>query len=354
MAQRSMRLDAAKKLLGRVMGVKCYFVRVKSIPQTSTFTALATTLQYEDEYAGEIPLLQLFSVTPEILHGSSGNSDVNNAVDRLVKVLSLPRHDDLARYLEGPSEKKQMVGIFRFLLQCLCNELVLNKQEYSAQFLAGENAAYISRGWLGMGTRQTWRGSPDCRCNVDMVSTDKLMRDDDSDDGTDTSCSASGAKVTVEGKKATLGPHEMNQVVGHAVTYGFVHNKRHRSQNPFIPALGISGARCTMMAAFYCPVTDVLMHFLPDEVRWFDLKNCTFVQEGVFLLWLIIHHSFFLKRLSRHEIQSNLQQKFDPETLAHFRELSAFNKAGWGVSLFPRKLVQCGMFTSSSSSSSSP
>ena len=110
---------------------------------------------------------------------------MNNAVDRLVKVLSLPRHDDLARYLEGPSEKKQMVGIFRFLLQCLCNELVLNKQEYSAQFLAGENAAYISRGWLGMGTRQTWRGSPDCRCNVDMVSTDKLMTDDDSDDGTD-------------------------------------------------------------------------------------------------------------------------------------------------------------------------
>ena len=205
-----------------------------------------------------------------------------------------------------------------------------------------------------MGTRQTWRGSPDCRCNVDMVSTDKLMTDDDSDDGTDTSCSASGAKVTVEGKKATLGPHEMNQVVGHAVTYGFVHNKRHRSQNPFIPALGISGARCTMMAAFYCPVTDVLMHFLPDEVRWFDLKNCTFVQEGVFWLWLIIHHSFFLKRLSGHEIQSNLQQKFDPETLAHFRELSDFNKAGWGVSLFPRKLVQCGMYTSSSSSSSSP
>ena len=87
---------------------------MKSIPQTSTFTALATTLQYEDEYAGEIPLLQLFSVTPEILHGSSGNSDVNNAVDRLVKVLSLPRHADLARYLEGPSEKNKWLEFFSF------------------------------------------------------------------------------------------------------------------------------------------------------------------------------------------------------------------------------------------------
>ena len=338
-------LNSAKTLLGRIEDIKCYFVRVKSIPQSSTFTGLATTLLYEDEYAGEIPLLQLFSVTPEILSGSSENIDVNNAVDRLVKVLPLPRQNELARYLEGASEKKQMVGIVHFLLHrlCNCNNVVVNKQEYSAHFLASENAADISRGWLGMGTRLTWRGSPDCRCNVDIVSTDKVIEDEssmESDGGTDTSCSSSGAKVTVEGKKANLGPYEMNQVVGHAVTFGFIHNNRHRSQNPFIPALGISGDRCTLMAAFYCPVTDVLMHFLPDEVQWFDLKNRTFVQEGVFLLWLIIHHSLFLKRLSGQESRSNLHQKFDQETLAHFRALSDFNKEGWGAPLFPRKLVK--------------
>ena len=72
MAQWNMALDlnSAKKLLGRVEDIKCYFVRMKSIPQSSTFTGLATTLQYEDEYAAEIPLLQLFSVTEEVRGGS--------------------------------------------------------------------------------------------------------------------------------------------------------------------------------------------------------------------------------------------------------------------------------------------
>ena len=342
--------------MGRVQGIKCYFVRVKSVPQSSTFTGLATTLQYEDEYAGELPLLQLFNITPETLNGSS-DSDVTDAVDRLVKVLSLPYNDELARALEGASEKKQMIGIVRFLLQRLCNNVVLSKQEYSTRLLAEQHAADISRGWLGMGTRLTWRGAPDCRCNVDVICADKVIEDEssgesDSDGGGDSSCSSSGAKTTVEGKKANLGPYEMNQVVGHAVTFGFVHNNRHRLQNPFIPALGISGDRCTLMAAFYCPVKDVLIHFLPDEVQWFDIKNRSLVQEGVFVLWLIVHHALFLKRLSGHEIRSNLHDQFSPETLAHFRALRECNKEGWGAALFPRKLVKRRISAVSSSSSS--
>lgn len=113
-------------------------------------------MQYEDKYAGEIPLLQLFNVTTKVF---SGNIDVNSAVDRLAKVLSLPRQDELATCLERTS-KKQMVGIASFLLRHLGNDIVLNKKKYSAQFLVDENAADISRGYLGMGTRLTWRGYP--------------------------------------------------------------------------------------------------------------------------------------------------------------------------------------------------
>ena len=140
---------------------------------------------------------------PETPHGSS-NIDVNNAVDRLVKVLSFPCQDELARYLEGASEKKQMVGIVLFLLLYLCTNIVLNKQDYSAQFLACENATDISGGWLEIGTRLMWRESPDCRCNVDIVSVDEVVEDAssvESDCDTDTSCSSSGIKVVVEGKK---------------------------------------------------------------------------------------------------------------------------------------------------------
>lgn len=346
----SLDLHSVKQLLGRVQDVKCYFVRVKSTPQSSTFTGLATTLQYEDEYAGEIPLLKLFSITPETLDGS--NSDVNNAVDQLVRVLSLQCQDELARHLEGASEKKQMVAIVHLLLQRLCSNVVVNKQAYSAQFLAAEHAA-ISRGWLGMGTRLTWRGAPDCRCTVDIVSTDKVIDDESSmeSDSGDSSCSSAGTQVTVEGKKANIGLYEMNQVVGHAVTYGFIHANRHPSQNPFIPAIGLSGSRCTLMAAFYCPVTDVLIHLLPDEVQWFDIKKRCFVKEGVFVLWLLIYHALFLNRLSGHEVTSNLQKKFDQDTLAHFHALRDLNKEGWGAPLFPRKLVKRRISSSSSSSS---
>ena len=42
-----------------------------------------------------------------------------------------------------------------------------------------------------------------------------------------------------KGKKASIGLYEMNQVVGHAVTYGFIHAKRHPSHNLFIPAIGL-------------------------------------------------------------------------------------------------------------------
>ena len=218
-------MTLVKQLLARVQDVKCFFARVRSTPQASTFTGLATTLEYEDEYAAEIPLLKLFSVSPDALDGT--NSNVENALKKLVRVLSLSCQDELARFLEGASEKKQMVAIVRLLLQRLCRNIVLNKREYSAQFLSDERAA-LSRGWSGMGTRRTWRGAPDCRCTVDIVSTDKARDDDDesSDGGTDTLCSSAGTHVTVEGKKAHLGLYEMNQVVGHAVTYAFIHANR--------------------------------------------------------------------------------------------------------------------------------
>ena len=55
----------------------------------------------------------------------------------------------------------------------------------------------------------------------------------------------------------------LNQVIGNAVTYSFVHNNKHGDQNLLVPVLGLSGGEGTMTVVMYDCVADTLAYMLP-------------------------------------------------------------------------------------------
>ena len=60
----------------------------------------------------------------------------------------------------------------------------------------------------------TWRGAPDCRCDVDIIAIDQITISED-DELPDTE--SKGMKTLIEAKSWPLGLKQLHQAVGNAV-----------------------------------------------------------------------------------------------------------------------------------------
>ena len=107
---------------------------------------------------------------------------------------------------------------------------------------------------------------------------------------------SSGAKTLIEMKRPPLNSAHLNQVIGNSVTYSFVHKNRHPTQNTLVPVVGISGSTGKLLMAAYDCARDVLIYTQPHP--WFNTRTAAFVEDGLLLLWLCLHHRIFLKELS--------------------------------------------------------
>jgi hypothetical protein len=65
-----------------------------------------------------------------------------------------------------------LISIIKNVLSPLAGSVILNRREYSVE-LAGD----IPRDYLGIGTLNTWHGTPDCRCDIDVVNVDFVGHD---------------------------------------------------------------------------------------------------------------------------------------------------------------------------------
>lgn len=157
--------------------------------------------------------------------------------------------------------------------------------------------------YLGIGRELTWHGSPNCRSDVDNLNVDRVVEDDEASDTEST-----GVKTQIEKKHSGLGPRQLNQMIGNAVTYGFVHKNRHLNRNPLIPVVGISGGYGVLMLVLYEPILDVLIYTHPQ--MWLNRNDGKLVAERILLLWLRLHHLLFLRHLSGDEAKSNLHERF--------------------------------------------
>ena len=127
----------------------------------------------------------------------------------------------------------------------------------------------------------------------------------------------------------SLKEDDIDQVIGHAVVASFVHHKRHPQQNPLIPSVGISSEGGVIAALYDCQ-SDVLLS-RPPEVTWLNRQDRTLDRCGVVLLWLLLHHSLFLKRLSGVNLKrAELLRNFaNGGALEHYLNLASHHVASW-------------------------
>ena len=177
----------------------------------------------------------------------------------------------------------------------------------------------MKREFIGIGSSKTWHGFPDA-----LIDSAPLYYIREEGDGSDSDSESWGGKVTCEAKQSFKG-NFFDQVLGHAVVSSFIHFNRHPSQNSLIPALAISGVGGEVAAVIYDCCRDVGLKLGP--IQWLDVQNRCLVSEGLFLMWLLLHHRIFLMKLSERATfpTVGLRVIFDgADMLQNYTELNTF------------------------------
>ena len=141
-----------------------------------------------------------------------------------------------------------------------------------------------------------------------------------------------GERVNIEFKEDTAKSWTSyrNQITGQAVTFAFLEYNRHRDLGAYIPSLYLDSERIWFV--IYNPKED---HLIMSEKRlkfnklkgWFN---------GVFLLWLILHHRLFFKESFAIYDAEKYRSKFrslvntEPyEKLDHYEVYVSASDWGW-------------------------
>ena len=283
-----------------------FYAKVVHASSVGTFTSLHTALEVSNRQRCAVwDLCDIRKDTLEKGAQCASQPDLQKALSRLAEVVNKGA-ESLVKQLEGQrSERKQLMTIVEQVLTPLSGKpVVVNKKEFKEKYLK----LPCRREFLGIGTIHTWYVAPDARCDVDVdiVDVDLLARRNTIDENL--SDSSTGAKTGFEMKSGNLGVRARNQVIGNVVTYSFVHNNRHPSQNPLVPVLGLSGSRGTVMIALYDAVKDVLLYSNP--CTWLRHDKVKFSHQGLLLIWLALHHHFLLNRVTG-DIKSRLHERFE-------------------------------------------
>ena len=131
--------------------------------------------------------------------------------------------------------------------------------------------------------------------------------------------------TTVDGN-LDLNIKGLNQVTGNAVVSSFIHRHEFPGYNHLVPAILIGGTEFAV--AMYDVEHDIVAHVL--RLPW---RNKTALQrDGVFLLWLFLHHKLFLRPLGPAMLRnkSGLQQILEVgQSLTDFLVLNCTPQTSW-------------------------
>ena len=299
-------VDQATDLVAKLHNI--FYLKILSAPTVASFTGLRSTLDVRSEASS--PVWDILGLDVKALTEASEDPDVRAAVGRFA---SLAKDNTtgkrLARELRRLSdERSQMLAIIREVQEIM----KVNIREYQESVVIGEP---VHRIHLGIGSPLTWYGAPDGRCAIDLVNVDA---EEDS----------SGSKTPVEMKMSAFGRPNINQVLGNAVIFSFVQQKRHPTTNPLVPVMGISGNQGSLPFAAYDASSDILLHSVPTP--WLDFRSNQFNLTGLFLLWLGLHHRLFLRRTTGEDPHSGLHERLTRDgALEHFQQLSSMNVKYW-------------------------
>ena len=164
--------SAAEEVLAQLDQVKHYFAYVATAPSVGAFSDLHSTVIVENEQV--CSLNDVWNISKEMLSGFSGDEDVKRAVSRLSRLIAEGDGAALSEELADKDERGQMLAIVTHVLSPLTGmKASVSKREYAAGTVDEE---VIPREHLGIGTTDTWHGSPDCRCDIDIINVDTVIR----------------------------------------------------------------------------------------------------------------------------------------------------------------------------------
>ena len=273
-----MEANSAAQLIEKLQTIYAYVVVVKSAPAVGRFSTVPGHISYE-KVSDKISVGELFRIEPAVLEGR-GTTHHQRAAKRLMdvlrdreKILSVPQ-----RIAEVATEKLSFISIADLILKRLTSTVTLNKCEFGDKLLQ-EHGVVLQTDFIGMGTTLTLHGAPDARADwVPLSAWPERRALNDSDDD------SLGGKVAVEAKHV-MRPQHRDQLVAQAIASSFIHKKRHPSQNPLIPSVGIIAVDGEMAAMLYDCESDILLEI--SRVKWLnleDVSNATLEPSGVLLM----------------------------------------------------------------------
>ena len=182
-------------------------------------------------------------------------------------------------------EKTVTLKLCSQLLQYICkpNEVIIEYPGYEHIPIPG-----VQFGFIGLGSRKTWHGSPDVQvrgtANIVMQSMNEEKQEEE-ESGFDES---DGMTTKIEVKRRVWVAH-LPQAVATCITSSFTEHNLHPTMSPAVPTILIEGD--TFRVILYDCIKDVLLISTPNKLHTDGRLSST----AVAFLWLVINHRQFLQ-----------------------------------------------------------
>ena len=191
------------------------------------------------------------------------------------------------------SEKSVAVDVCSNILAPLCNEVILERT-YREDLERIPHPPTLTYGDIGLGTTNTWHGTPDIRVRageVNFLYSEKGEGDagSGSDAGSDArSDEESDGMTTVIEDKLFLRVASLPQVVAMNVVSSFTEHKLHPDKIAMVPSILINN-HSFRVCLYHCE-RDILL--ISNEVSLSTGDHLS--QSAMALLWAVLNHRHFL------------------------------------------------------------
>ena len=229
------------------------------------------------------------------------------------------------------SEKSILLDVCSDILVPLCTEVILEQKYREDLARMPQHPATLTSGTIGLGTSNTWHGTPDLRVRegeVNFLYGGKGEGDAGNESGSD--AESDGMTTPIEGKIVCRDAC-LPQVVALTVVAAFTEHSLHPNKLAMVPSILISKHHFRV-CLYHCE-KDILL--ISSEVSLSTRAHLS--QSAMALLWAVLQHRRFLADLppSADEYTAGIKSKLERlDKLQHFASLS--NKTiSWDVAKQP-------------------
>ena len=193
-----------EEVLANLRRIYFYVMVVRSAPAAGEFSRISSSFVYESSPT-KVSALELFEVSDTLQRGQEGNEDVCAAVRRLKETFATDSAIPglVTSLQEESTERLQFLSVADAVLRNITPVFEVINRSYSEATLVDRDVnPKISTNFMGMGSGQTWRGTPDGRADFTAVSIIRGNRLEESESESEQSA---GGKTVCEAKQMFTG-----------------------------------------------------------------------------------------------------------------------------------------------------